>query len=257
MPGLDIHAGIWAALEERGIVPTEVVGTSAGAVVSAVQAAGRPAAFMTALLNGLRDSHVRREIAFWKLRIPWLSYFLENNQILALLRSILPARFDLLKLPFSAWATREDTGESIDVAKPDISPSVPLSVMASMSICGVFPSIRMDDGHSYIDGGVRRNLPLPANWRFYDDIWLLIASGRPSDYAHRRGILTNLIRNVEYLMQDQILDILEQTGAHPKVHVVWPQVRVTRGMLRFDHALIRQAYRLTLEYLDRKGYIRT
>ena len=245
MPGLDIHAGIWLALEEAGVVPTEVAGTSAGAIVSALQAAGRSASFAAALMNSLSDGDVRRERFAWKLRIPWIDSFMENDPILSILNRVLPGGFDKLALPFSAWATRVETGEAVNVANPEICPSVTLSALASMSISGVFPAVRLSDGFSYVDGGVRSNLPLPANWRDYDQVWLLIAQGRPADYQHRSGILTNLLRNVHYLMQDQLCDALETTAGDTRVHVVWPALRVTAGMLHFDHDLIMSAYRYT------------
>jgi NTE family protein len=242
MPGLDIHAGIWLALEEAGIVPTDLAGTSAGAIVSALQAAGHNAPFSAATVRGLTDSSVRAEVPLWKFRIPWLDHFLDNRPILALLDSLLPPTFDALTLRFSAWATRLDTGQSVNVARPGISPSPARAALASMSICGVFPSVLLADGHAYVDGGVRRNLPLPANWRGFDEVWLLIAAGSPSDYQRRPGILTNLVRNVHYLMQDQIADVLEEVCGTPSVRVIWPSVRATRGVLHFDHDLIEQAY---------------
>lgn len=252
-PGLDIHAGIWLALEDRGIRPTDVAGTSAGAVISACQAAGMKPAVCAGIVTGLRDRDVRQEVPCWKVRIPWLDHFLDPQPIRDLLAELLPASFDRLTMPLAAWATRMDTGDSVNVADPRISKSVQAAVLASMSICGVFPPVVLADGLSYIDGGVRRNLPLPPDWTRYDQVWLLIASGRPRDYAGRGGILTHLFRNVHYLMHDQILDVLDTTIGFPTVHVVWPQVRTPRGMLRFDHDRISDAYRATLDVLDRTG----
>jgi predicted acylesterase/phospholipase RssA len=253
LPGLDIHTGIWCALEEAGVRPTEVCGTSAGAIVSAIQAAGRPASFAAALIASLRDSDVRREVPFWQVRIPWINHFLENGPILEILKRVLPPTFDGMQLPFSAWATRFESGESVNVATPEISPSPAMAAMASASICGVFPAVKMLDNYSYIDGGVRRNLPLPTNWRDYDQVWLLIASGRPRDYIHARGILTHLIRNVDYLMQDQISDVLDLVHGDHRVHVVWPKLHITGGKLHFDHAAFQQAYNYTRDRLYMNG----
>jgi len=249
MPGLDIHLGIWLAMEQAGLYPTDLAGTSAGAIVSAVQASGLRADALRATLLSLSDSDVRSEVRFWKLRVPWLTHFLRNEPILRLLDELCAPSFADQDLPFSAWATRLATGESVNVARPEIAARPALAALASMSICGVFPAVNLDDGYSYIDGGVRRNLPLPANWQDYDEVWLLIASGAPRDYQARPGILTNLLRNVHVLMLDQTEDVLEQTANCPQVRVVWPTVRVPRGALHFDHALIGEAYVQTAQML--------
>jgi len=245
MPGLDIHAGISLALAERNILPTEVSGTSAGALIGALQATGRDAPFIAALINGLSDSDVRREVPFWKARAFWLDYYLKSAPILTLLSDLIPNGWDALRIPFSAWATRLATGESVNVAIPQLSPSPAHAALASMSISGVFEPVPLKDGHSYIDGGVRCNLPLPDDWRAYDQVYLLIAAGRPTDYRRTRGIITALVRNVHYLMQDQIADVLDTVRTAPTVKVIWPQVRVTRGALHFDHRLIEAAYTQT------------
>lgn len=249
LPGLDIHAGIWLAMAEAGILPTELAGTSAGSLVSAVQAAGQSASFFAGLTNSLCDSDVRREVLFWKSRFWWLDYYLKSAPVLSLLSEILKDGWEGIRIPFSAWATRLATGESVNVAQPSLSPSPALAALASMAISGVFEPVELKDGHSYVDGGVRCNLPLPDDWRSYDQVWLLIASGRPQDYARSHGILTALIRNVHYLMQDQIADVVSAVHGDPTVRVIWPQVHVTRGALHFDHRLISAAYDQTREIL--------
>lgn len=254
MPGLDIHAGIWLALEEVGITPTAVHGTSAGAIVSAMQASGRKADFAAALLSGLTDRDIRAERCLWKLRIPWINYWLENAPIRALLETTCDKGWSQCELPLACWATRLDTGEPVNVARPDLAATPADAALASMSICGIFEPVQLSDGSSYVDGGVRRNLPLPDDWQSYDDVWLLIASSRPSDYRPSRGILTHLLRNVSWLMVDQITDVLDRVhGAQrPRVHVIWPKVRNHSGTLHFNHGLIQQAYLETLSQLQKE-----
>jgi predicted acylesterase/phospholipase RssA len=251
LPGLDIHAGIWLALEERGIIPTEVHGTSAGAIASAIQASGKSAVLGAALVNSLRDSDVRRELFAWKIRIPWIDHFIDNGPILAIMQNIMAPTFDKLTMPMQCWATRRETGHAINVANPDLSPTPALAAMASSSISGCFPAVKLLDGYTYVDGGVRCNLPLPRNWRDFDKVYLLIASGRPADYPKTKGLLTAVYRNLQYLMRDQVADVLDIVGNAPNVHVIWPQVRSTGGMLHFDHSLLHESYRQARAALDK------
>lgn len=273
MPGLDIHAGILAALADHNFAPTAVAGTSAGALIGALLAAGRSPANIVALLTGLSDRDVRSERLLWKMRLPWLDSFMENAPIRSLLKEWLPPTWEEMRLPYQAWATELLSGASVNVANPTIAACPADAALASMSICGVFPPVALADGLQYVDGGVRRNLPLPHNFTQYDEVFLLIASQRPPDYRKTRGILTHLMRNLQYLMLDQIEDVIEEAMAEPgpihvsglapescmrrqtrqSVHVLWPQPRVDRGALHFDHSLIAQAATAAASTLDRIG----
>lgn len=252
MPGLDIHAGIWRALESAGIFATAISGTSAGAIVGAANAAGWSAAGFEAYLRQHDDGDVRHERAFWKLRAPFLDSIHDSDRIRVILEAILPHRWDKLIKPFSAWACKQRDGERINVAQPELAEMPADAVLASMSISGIFPAVRLLDGENYIDGGVRFNLPLLSNWQDYDEVWLLIGKIRPQDYVGR-GIISNLIRNLDILAMDQILDVLDETAGNPKVHVIWPDLRCKTGALRFDHDLIDSAYLFAVNQLIAEG----
>jgi predicted acylesterase/phospholipase RssA len=252
-PGIDIHAGIWLALDEAGIQPTALSGTSAGAIVSGIQATGCNAELATQVVKLLRDSDMRRPEPLWKFRLPWLDHIYRTDAIYNLLQEMVAETYENLRIPLAAWATRAATGKCVNVADPDISISPARACLASASIGGIFPPVIMEDGYSYIDGGVRANLPLPGNWRDYDQVWLLIGSPRPRDYSKQRGVLTHLIRNVQYLMQDQIEDVLEETAGAKNVHVIWPTMHVSAGMLHFDHQLIDLAYREAYAAIKKGG----
>lgn len=271
MPGLDIHAGILSALAQRNIAPDAIAGTSAGAIVGSLLAAGRTPANLLAIIAELTDADVRSERFGWKMRMPWLDSFLDNAPIKRLLDSLLPATWDEMRLPFDAWATELTTGAPVNVANPALARAPADAVLASMSICGVFPPVMLCDGLPYVDGGVRCNLPLPHDWRTYDQVYLLIASQRPADYRKTTGILTHLLRNVQYLMLDQLEDTIEQATAepgpirvtglspespvlhpsNPRVHIIWPQLPVPNGALHFDHSLITRAAQSAADALDR------
>jgi len=249
MPGLDIHAGIWQALTQCDIIATANSGTSAGAIVGAVDSARwHPDAFIE-YLRWHSDSSVRHQHALWFMRSRWLESIHDNDRIRCVLEGLLPPAWRTMSKPLSAWATRLRDDAFINVARPEIAATPADAVLASMSICGLFPAVPLLDGETYIDGGVRFNLPLTLDWEDFDDVYLLIASPRPSDYARQDGILTNLIRNIQAMAFDQIDDVIRQTATCPKVHVIWPDLHSSAGLLHFDHDLIEAAYLKTMEIL--------
>jgi len=252
MPGLDIHAGIWRALERAGIFATAISGTSAGAIVGAANAVGWRAAGFEEYLRQHDDGDVRHERAFWKLRAPFLDSIHDSDRIRVILEAILPPSWAKFAKPFSAWACKQRDGERINVARPELAEMPADAVLASMSISGIFPAVKLLDGENYIDGGIRFNLPLLSNWHDFDEVWLLIGKTRPQDYAGR-GIISNLIRNIDILALDQIKDVLEETAGNPKVHVIWPELPCKTSALRFNHDLIDAAYVYTLRQLISEG----
>lgn len=250
-PGLDIHAGIWMALDELGIVADEIHGTSAGALTGACNAAGwHPESFADQLLQ-YSDSYLRHERPFWKVRLPWIDSIHDNDHIASALEGLLPLEWSGFKKPFSAWAVNKRTGQQVNVARPALTDIPAESVLASMAISGLFPSVVLNDGNEYIDGGVRCNLPLPLNWLDYDHVYLCIAKPRPQDYKGS-GVISNLIRNINIMMLDQINDILDTTADYPQVKVIWPDVTGADSMLRFNHNLIEQSYNETIRTLKGK-----
>ena len=250
LPGLDIHCGIWAALAAHGIEPTDCHGTSAGALVSLLQASGMDRHSFESLLRHLKDSDVRRERFAWQLRMPFIDWWMDPEPIRVLLDGFAASAYSNLRTGLACWATDYRSGEAVNVARKEIFERPADAALASMSVSGVFPAQAGLDGRAYVDGGVRRNLPLPANWREYDRVYLCIASAFPSDYSFKGGILTHLIRNVQIAMQDQIEDPIDETNGAPNVTVLRPDVHTPKGFLHFDHDLIGRAFVQTMMVLD-------
>lgn len=254
LPGLDIHTGIWKALTELGITPTANAGTSAGAIMAAFCSAGIAQSDIERTLRSLTDSDVRAERFWWKVRAPWIDYFLDNAPIRALLEKLLPPRFMDLRMPLSVVATRVRDGRQITFCDSRSVVDLVDAVLASMSISGVFPHVNIY-GVDYADGGVRANLPLPANWRNFDEIYLLVAS-RPVDYSKRHGILARLMLNLDWYALDQIEDTVTLVMAEhkrmrgPRMHLIWPAIGRDAGTFRFRHEFIDAAYADTLKRLE-------
>ena len=236
LPGLDIHAGIWMALDELGIRSTANAGTSAGAIMAALNSTGIDGAVAGAIVTGLKDSDVRSERFAWKVRIPWISYFLENKPVRDLLAWHLPSTFEKLAKPLQVFATHDQTGESMAFFGGELIGCV----LASMAISGVFPSV---GGCS--DGGTTADLPLPEQWENYDRVYLLVAK-RPLEYGGSDSMLSRLMYNADLFMENQVRrTIAEARAKRPDVVVIRPPVRTVTGGLHFDHALVGEAHRFT------------
>lgn len=247
-PGLDIHMGIWKALTSYGIESTHNAGTSAGSIMAAFNSSRLNLFETQDLLKSLTDQDIRRERFLWKLRMPWIDYWMETSALNRLLLDELPLNFSDLKKPLTVFVTNERTGAAVEL----IDGWLNRALLASSAIAGVFPSqnLLLVGGHPLLatDGGTSSNIPLPHNFMDYDEIYILIAA-RPLEYR-RHGILTRLMYNIDLLVEGQMQQTIERAQRmHGKIHIIRPPVRVTCGTLHFDHNLINEAYEFTRQII--------
>jgi hypothetical protein len=107
----------------------------------------------------------------------------------------------------------------------------------------VFNEVPSACGEDYYDGGVGLNLPVPADWESYDEVWLLVATGEPGTYSRASGMITKLRANIEWMMRAQMRRSILQCAAgieSGKVRVLWPYTATPRGTFRFVHSLIER-----------------
>lgn len=176
------HAGVVAALQERGIRPAAIVGTSSGSVVGALLAAGYDADAIAAALRG------RRPIGLMRPHLqPWRGVA-RLDPFVALMRSLLPPRFEDLQIPLAVGVIRPDGSHTL-LERGDL----PQAVVASCAMSHVFAPIVLD-GVAYADGGAADRLAL-APWRGWRPGRRAIAhevartAGRDVD-GDRSGVLT-------------------------------------------------------------------
>jgi NTE family protein len=251
MPGLDIHVGYWLALEEAGIVADECRGTSAGAIMSAFDASGVTAKETKEIINNLEDRDVRDERFMWKLRVATgINWFLDNKLIRALLKDYVAGYTAEYEKECTVCAMRWSDLEPVYFNNMDYDDDFRECVIASMSIAGVFPRIKINNVE-YSDGGTRDNVPVPLDLRMYDEVYVLIATGIPQGYKGRDTILTSLLRQSDALMYDQPCDIVEEYRDNPKVKILWMRTETPKGSLHFDHNLIDKAYQYAKQEIRR------
>ena len=143
------HIGVLRALEEMGIKPDVISGTSAGSIIAALYADGYAPQHIIRLFSEL---DVKESV---DVTIPRNSLLKMDKFIHFIDKRLHSKRIEDLKIPTYIVATDFDNGKSVAFDKGDLA----IRIAASCSIPIVFPPIDIDGIH-YVDGGVMRNLPV-------------------------------------------------------------------------------------------------
>jgi NTE family protein len=140
--GFFAHAGVLSVLEEEGILPARVRGSSAGALVGGLWAAGLPARRIRDELVALRREH------FWDVR-PGLG-LLRGSRFRARLEALAPARtFEDCRVPLAVSAFDVLARRTVVLEKGDLAPAL----HASCAFPVLFQPVRVG-GRLHLDGGV-------------------------------------------------------------------------------------------------------
>jgi len=144
------HIGVLEEIDRHTLRIERICGTSSGAIIGLLYAAGGTAAIHT-FLDDLRSRGVIGRLHTILTKTPDRIF----AEITDVLHAHVPVKsFSELAIPFSCVATDLISGEM--TVLDDGGPVA--AVMASAAYPGVFPIQRLD-GHSFIDGGVTRNFP--------------------------------------------------------------------------------------------------
>jgi NTE family protein len=142
------HIGVLSVLDEAGLAPAVVTGTSAGALVGALYAAGQGPAEISTLARSLRWPRLIRPAGTRRA-------LFETSRLATFLNRVLGSRnFDGLTLPFAAVACELTTGEAVVLGDGPVASAV----LASAAIPGVFPPVDRD-GRLLVDGGLVEMVP--------------------------------------------------------------------------------------------------
>ena len=149
------HIGAIKALEEYGIEPKYIAGTSMGAIIGVMYAAGYSADEIMQIVKEDRLYKVGRLITMQSaLRNSGMS---THKTLLRELAELIPHNsFDSLERKFMVCVTNVETGEAVYRHEGG---ELKEYVAASAAIPGMFEPI-MIDSVRYIDGGIVDNLPV-------------------------------------------------------------------------------------------------
>jgi len=146
------HVGVLQAVEARRVHVDAVVGTSSGALVGALWAAGLPAAELERLVAARRPF----DLMGWHAAV-WRGAF-SLDPLVAWLEDLLPPTFADLRRPFAVGVVASGGGAALLREGP-----LARAVAASCAIPGVFVPVELG-GALYRDGGVVDRL-MVAPWR--------------------------------------------------------------------------------------------
>lgn len=149
------HIGVLKALEEEDVPIGAISGTSVGALIGGLYAAGISTAQMEQMTQEIGWSSLTNYSRFSLLRLMVTGQKLStNNMEVYLRRHIGDTRFDELKIPFSCVATDIQTGEKLVFREGPVA----LAARASATIPGMFEPVPFR--HRFlVDGGLVSNLP--------------------------------------------------------------------------------------------------
>ncbi len=144
------HIGVIRALEERGIKPDVVCGSSIGALVGAAYAAGELDR-LEQWVSGLAWTTVVR-----LMDITWRGGLIRGTRLFTLFRTMFEDRtIDELPLPYGAVATELDSGRELWLRHGNVLEAV----RASCAMPGLLtPVVR--DGVVLVDGGLVNPVPV-------------------------------------------------------------------------------------------------
>lgn len=144
------HLGVLQALEEMGITPDIISGTSAGAIAGALYADGHNPKEVAKIM--MEKSFIR----YAELSIPRGGGLMKLSGIRSLLKNKVSVQnLEELNIPLYVCATDMNRGESRYFSSGPIVERV----LASASIPVIFQMVEID-GVQYADGGVLNNLPV-------------------------------------------------------------------------------------------------
>lgn len=143
------HLGALQAMDELGIKPSMISGSSAGALVAAIYAQGVSPKEAFEYLSKIN--------LFRSLRFAFNKFGLfELNKAASALKTLVPHNsFEGLKIPIAVCTTNIGKGKAVYFTSGELSQPV----MASCAIPVLFSPVKID-GNRYVDGGIIDNLPL-------------------------------------------------------------------------------------------------
>jgi NTE family protein len=145
------HVGVIQVLEEAGLKPDLVVGTSAGSVVAAFYASGKTGAQLQKVAESMEES----TITDWT--VPLLGRGMMRGDALGRYVNAQTGgrRIEELKMPLGIVATDLHTGDGVLFQRGDVG----TAVRASSSVPSVFEPVRIGT-REFVDGGLVSPVPV-------------------------------------------------------------------------------------------------
>lgn len=145
------HVGVLQVLEENGIKPDLVVGTSAGSLVAAIYASGKTAVQLQQVAEGMEEA------AFTDWTLPIFSRGLLRGEALAkYVNTVVGGKLlENMSIPLGVVATDLATGQGVLFRRGDTG----TAVRASSAVPAIFQPVKIGQ-REYVDGGLVSPVPV-------------------------------------------------------------------------------------------------
>ncbi len=269
------HVGVLQALTERGLVPSQIVGSSVGALVGAAWSAGKSIAELREIAIGLVRKDIfavaHADMAFKRMRSPALFRREPLDQLLH--RLVGDITFQDLRNRLIVNTVDLNSGMQVFWGLDGLD-EVPVkdAVFASCALPGYLPP-REIRGRFYMDGATVDNLPVGTARILGSDVIVAVdvsASNALRADTQDEGFASVFARAAEIAMQT-ILELRLREWTTPPIYYIHPRVehisafdfdhlrevvhpRVEHiSAFDFDHLreVVEEGYRATVAALDR------
>src|ERR1035437_10377330 len=151
------HIGVIQALEENRIYPTHIAGSSMGAIVGTLYAAGYSP---TDIMRMIKEDKLYKITKIMSFRPTLFKSGVSSHQLLrTLIKELIPQNnFESLKKKMHICGSNLNTAEWEIM---DTGGDLDKWVSASASVPGVFETVKEGDVY-YVDGGLMNNMPAQA-----------------------------------------------------------------------------------------------
>ncbi len=198
------HIGVLEAVEDAGIPIACITGTSGGAIIGALYAAGFSIPELKALARGVKWKNLAR-LSFPRLGL------LSNDTINRFLSDLLGERtFDQLKIPMAVVATNLLTGDRAIISEGKVA----LAAQVSSTIPNLFAPVCIGE-EMYVDGGIVEFLPVGAlKDTFAPDVLIGVNLGmsgrlpRPRNLIHVAMLLGTVVARQSYGRAEALADVI-------------------------------------------------
>jgi NTE family protein len=249
-----VEVGMLCALEERGIRPDVIVGTSVGALNGA-WLAGHPETPVTELRevwNGLHRADVfptdarRALLAFAGRR---RSFFDEGPLRSLIERHLTFATLETAPIPLHVVAIEVLTGREVLLS----SGPAPDAVLASAALPSLFDPVRID-GVAYMDGGVGNNTPIShaVGIPEVDQVWVLCAGYPCALTEPPSSPLAMALHALGLMLHKQLTVDVARYETVVELRVLPPLCPLTVSPIDFSQSaeLIDRAYEASQRWMD-------
>jgi NTE family protein len=179
------HVGVIQVLEEAGIRPTLVAGTSAGSLVAAIYASGKTGAQLQQVAETMEEA----AIADWTLQI-FSRGALRGEALARYVNGQVNSRLiENMPMPLGIVATDLNTGVDTVFQRGDTG----TAVRASSAVPAVFQPVKIS-GRDYVDGGLVSPVPVRAAHKMGAELVIAVDISSPPEGNLTGGTLEILLQ---------------------------------------------------------------